>query len=254
MNLDTKTINENSFPRWGILGTLLWTIFIGISFVFIQVSAMAIYIGFTYGEQAVNDSAQFDRLMAELQFNGTVLSISTISTAVLCSLLVLLAIKLKKGSNFKDYIGLKKVDFKTAFSWWVVIVVFIICSDILTTSLGRPIVPEFMTAVYTSVDEVWILWLALIVAAPLFEELFFRGFIYSGLSVSVTGPIGAIFITSLVWAIIHGQYDLYEISIIFFMGIILGTARWKTGSLLLPIGLHAFCNLVATIETMIHVS
>lgn len=254
MNSNLKTINDSSFPRWGILGTLLWTIFIGVSFVFIQVIAMVMYIGLNYGAGAVNDSAEFERLMAELQTNGTVLSISTISTAVLCSLLVLLAIKLKKGSNIKDYIGLKKVDPKTVFVWFGVMIVFIICSDLLTTSLGRPIVPEFMTSVYTSMDAVWMLWIALIIAAPFFEELFFRGFIYTGLSVSVTGPIGAILITSLLWAFIHGQYDHYEVSIIFFMGLILGTARWKTGSVILPTGLHAFCNLVATIETMIYVS
>lgn len=241
-------------PQWGLLGTLLWTIFIGVSFVVIQVIEMAMYIGFTYGEDAVNDSAEFDRLMAELQFNGTVLSISTISTAVLCSLLILLAIKLKKGSNIREYLGLKKVDPKTWFTWWLVIVVFIICSDTLTISLGRPVVPEFMTRVYTSIDAVWMLWFALIIAAPFFEELFFRGFIYAGLSGSATGPVGAIFITSLLWAVIHGQYDLYEISTIFFMGLILGAARWKSGSVLLPMGLHAFCNLVATIETMIHVT
>ncbi len=66
--------------------------------------------------------------------------------------------------------------------------------------------------------------------------------------------MGAILVTSLFWAIIHTQYDMYELSIIFFMGLILGTARWKTGSVLLTIGLHSFINFVATIQTMIYVS
>jgi len=212
---------------------------------------MGMYIGFNFGEVG---PTEFEQLMLDLQDDGAVISLCTFSTTIICSVMVLLAIKLKKESNIKDYIGLKSVEVKTTFNWFMGIILFIIFSDTLTVLLGRPIVPEFMTSVYTSTDNVWILWLAIIVAAPLFEELFFRGFIFSGLSSSVMGPIGTILFTSLLWAFIHLQYDFYEISIIFFMGLILGTARWKTSSVLLPIGLHSFINFVAIIETMIYIS
>ena len=248
------SIEINEPQRWGMFGTILWSIFIATSFVFIQVFVTAVYIGNVYGEDAVIDSARFDHYMMEVQYNGTVISLSTISTAILCSVLVLLAIKLKKGATLKDHLGFTHVDMKTSVSWLIVIAVFIICSDLLTISMGRPIVPDFMTSVYNSIEAVWLLWLALVIAAPLFEELFVRGFIYSGLSASVLGPVGAILITSLFWAVVHSQYDSYEIATIFFMGLILGTARWKTGSVLLTMGLHSIINLVATIETVIHVS
>ena len=251
MNNEISIIEKNSFPRWGLVGTLVWGTFIAVSFIVIQITAMGMYIGFNFGEVG---PSEFEQLMLDIQKNGTVISLCTFSTTIICSVMVLLAIKLKKGSNIKDYIGSKSVEVKTAFNWFLGIIVFIIFADTLTVLLGRPIVPEFMTSVYTSIDNVWILWLAIIVAAPIFEELFFRGFIFSGLSSSVMGPIGSILFTSLLWAFIHLQYDFYEISIIFFMGLILGTARWKTNSVLLPIGLHSFINFVAMIETMIYIS
>jgi membrane protease YdiL (CAAX protease family) len=251
MDNEIISIKEYSSLRWGFVGTLVWGTFIAVAFIFIQIVAMGIYIEFNFGEVG---PSEFEHLMIDLQDNGAVISLCTFATTFICSVMVLLAIKLKKGSNIKDYIGLKNVTLKTAGCWLLGIVIFIICSDTLTILLGRSVVPEFMISVYTSIENVWILWLAIIVAAPLFEELFFRGFIFAGLSSSFIGPIGSIFFTSLLWSFIHIQYEFYEISIIFFMGLILGTARWKTGSVLLPIGLHSFINFVATIETMIYVS
>jgi membrane protease YdiL (CAAX protease family) len=51
------------------------------------------------------------------------------------------------------------------------------------------------------------------------------------------------------WAAIHLQYDAYGIGMIFVCGILLGYARMRTGSVLLCMVMHAFMNLVATIQT-----
>ena len=88
--------------------------------------------------------------------------------------------------------------------------------------------------------------------APILEELFFRGFLYSGLSSSFLGPLGTILITSISWAAIHLQYDLYGISTIFVFGLLLGAARLKTHSLIVPVLMHALMNLVATIQAVIN--
>jgi CAAX protease family protein len=91
----------------------------------------------------------------------------------------------------------------------------------------------------------------LIIAAPLFEEAFFRGFLLKGLESSFMGPIGAVVVTAGLWALIHVQYDAFGMATIFCLGLLLGTARVFTGSLLVPLGLHAFTNLGATIEAAI---
>jgi membrane protease YdiL (CAAX protease family) len=85
----------------------------------------------------------------------------------------------------------------------------------------------------------------------LFEETFFRGFVFKGFESGFMGPIGAVLATTGLWAAIHIQYDAYGIATVFCLGLLLGTARAMTGSLLVPLGLHATANLVATIETAV---
>ena len=63
---------------------------------------------------------------------------------------------------------------------------------------------------------------------------------------------GAVIISSVMWAAIHIQYDLYGIGTILVLGFILGTARIKSGSIILTMLLHSFTNLVATAEVAIH--
>ncbi|HDN26885.1 MAG TPA: CPBP family intramembrane metalloprotease [Thioploca sp.] len=97
------------------------------------------------------------------------------------------------------------------------------------------------------------MWFAIVVAAPLFEEIFFRGFLFAGFQSSRLGNTGAILLTSLAWTVIHLQYEIYELSIVFVLGIILGIARLMSQSLYVPIAIHAFANLLATIELVIYV-
>jgi hypothetical protein len=89
------------------------------------------------------------------------------------------------------------------------------------------------------------------VVAPVFEELFFRGFLLAGFASSFLRPAGAVLVTSASWALIHLQYDLYGMVTIFVLGLLLGAARLASGSVLLTIGLHAFSNLLSTVETII---
>ena len=102
---------------------------------------------------------------------------------------------------------------------------------------------------YETANPAWLFWGALIVAAPLFEELFFRGFLFKGLETSFLGTAGTIIVTSGIWAAIHLQYDAYGIATVFILGLLLGVARAQEGTLLLPLGMHSAANLVAAIET-----
>jgi membrane protease YdiL (CAAX protease family) len=236
---------------WGLAGTLIWGLFIALAFVVTQFIVMGVYIAYNYGGAA---SADIESQINNVQFNGTVLSFATFATLIVCGLLVIGVADLKKNSCIKQYLGLKKVDLTSIRYWFLVAVVFMIFSDMATLSLDKPVVPDFMARVFSTAEPQWFFWLALIFAAPVFEELFFRGFLLSGLCASFVGPVGAVIITSALWAVIHMQYELYLLLTIFVMGLILGTARLKTGSTYLTIGMHSLFNLVATIEAAIYLS
>ena len=87
-----------------------------------------------------------------------------------------------------------------------------------------------------------------------FLGFFTGGFMFSGLKSSRIGPIGAIILTSLIWAGLHTQYDLYGMCQIFAGGLLLGYARLKSGSIFVPLAMHALMNLIATIEVVVQMN
>jgi membrane protease YdiL (CAAX protease family) len=83
------------------------------------------------------------------------------------------------------------------------------------------------------------------IAAPIMEEFVFRGFMFRGWSESFLGPIGAIVLTSAIWAAYHTQYDWSQRSWIFLAGLALCTFRWRTNSTWLTVILHSANNIFA---------
>jgi len=54
-------------------------------------------------------------------------------------------------------------------------------------------------------------------------------------------------VTSLLWAMLHMQYELAYVAVIFVVGLVFGYARLKTNSILTPLMMHFVMNLVATV-------
>jgi len=233
--------------KWGFFGTTLWGLFILSCYMVVQVSVVAAYIIFTHGKIS-------EELIGEVGNNSTAISSTVIACLLVCGPITCGVIKLKKNSNLADYLAFNKASWHQIKSWALIVVGLTVLTDIFTLMLSKPIVPEFVVLVYESTTQPWLLFLALVVAAPVFEEIFFRGFLISGFSSTFIGPIGAILISSVSWAAIHLQYDLYGIAIIFALGIVLGIARLKTNSIVVPIVMHALVNIIAITETIFIIS
>jgi hypothetical protein len=56
--------------------------------------------------------------------------------------------------------------------------------------------------------------------------------------------------TAALWAGIHFQYDWYGVLTILLGGLLFGYARWRTGSILPGLVMHALMNLAATIQVI----
>jgi hypothetical protein len=110
-----------------------------------------------------------------------------------------------------------------------------------------------MVDAYKTASSLPALLFAIVVVAPIFEEIFFRGFLFQGIRYSRLGPIGAIGVTSLLWAVIHLQYDIYGMATVFALGLLFGIARLRTDSIHLLMVMHSFVGLVAAMETALHV-
>jgi CAAX protease family protein len=247
--LNQSTPEAPEPEHWHLAGTVLWGFLITAIFACLQVVTMLVIV---IGRQTHTPTEdELPALAAAAQNDGNVLSICTIVTALFCVPAIVGVIAIKKRSSLADYLALSPIAIRPLMQWLGVLGVFVVLSDSLTLALGRPIVPPIMTEAYASAHPVWMLWLALLVFGPLFEETFFRGFLFKGLAASFVGPIGAVVVTAILWAGLHVQYDLYGLVTTFFAGVLFGGARLRSGSLIAPLALHSASNLVATLETIL---
>jgi membrane protease YdiL (CAAX protease family) len=83
-------------------------------------------------------------------------------------------------------------------------------------------------------------------AAPIMEEFIVRGFLFRGWSQSFFGPVGAIVLTSVVWALNHTQYDWSDRFCIFVFGLALGYFRWRSNSTWLTVLVHSAMNIISS--------
>ncbi len=91
----------------------------------------------------------------------------------------------------------------------------------------------------------WAMFPMVGIGAPLAEELLFRGFLFPALAKTRIGLTGAALVTSAGWAAVH-SYSLVGMSQVFVIGLVFSWMLVRTGSLKVPIVVHAIYNTVLT--------
>ena len=220
---------------------------VGISFAWVVAQTVALIVAavvLIVGQRGENASELTARMATDADFG----SLGAWAGTLVAVPLIFLAAKRQAVTTANDLLGWRAPTTRQIFLWIGGLLLFVAVSDGLTVLSGREIVPPFMRGIYASASIPILLWSTLIIAAPVFEELLFRGLLFQGLVETRLKVVGAAVITSLIWSAIHVQYDLYGIASIFAAGLLLSAARFFTGSVLLCILMHATQNLVATLE------
>lgn len=91
----------------------------------------------------------------------------------------------------------------------------------------------------TGVNSSFVLLFAVIVVAPIGEELLFRGLIQS-YGLKNFAPVLAIFLQGLIFGLYHG--NIIQGIYAFFMGVVLGFVAYKLGSIIPAMVLHISVN------------
>ena len=155
------------------------------------------------------------------------------------------------GCPVVDYLALYRPKRAELIVGILVLAVLLPLGDLSSWLTGRDLVPPAVVDAYKSARSsgtLVLLAIALVVAAPLMEELLFRGFLFPGYARSRLGPWGAIVLTSAGWAVMHVQYETFYIVQIFLLGCAFGWLRWRSGSTLLTVILHAIVNATALVQ------
>ena len=235
--------NPTTHESWGRIATF------GIAFVVMLASQFAALIALTWW------LGQGLARMPDFSGDGVAVSV-IILVSIPIQVLLLAAFAQRRGHDVVGYLGLIVPRRGEVVFGIAVTAALIVAGNVLSWLLGNNIVTPFQTDISRTAGEagplaMLMLWLAVIVITPIGEEVMFRGFLFKGWLRGPGDAWAVIVISSLLWALIHLQYDWYVTGQIFAFGLMLGWMRWATGSTILTILLHAMINLEGMFETVV---
>lgn len=227
---------------WGLAGSLVW-----------GVAAVALWLGtqIAIGELAADwlfDGAPPD--MDARVTHAPFVSLVTIGSAIVPLAVIALAVR-AAGCDLAGYLGLGAPEGRYFAIGLLTLAVLIPLVDLLSWLAGYPVTPAFVLDVYRSARDmgaILLLTVALVIAAPVVEEIVFRGFLLPGLAQSILGATGALLFTSVSWALLHAQYQPFYLIQIVILGLVFGWLRLKSNSTTLTILLHGLLNLAALVQ------
>jgi len=193
----------------------------------------------------------FYQLLAGDAASGDVLVTTVIVSDLACVAAILLIVAFKRLPA-RDYLAAYRVRVPVLLKWAGVLFVYVMLTSGAATLFHIDFGGAVMGDILTDSDRPWLFWIAVVVAAPLFEEVFFRGFLFRGFEASFLKVPGTVVLTAILWAALHIQYNAYGIAFIAGAGILFGLARARTGSLLVPLALHAGMNLAETVAMTVY--
>ncbi|TRX53180.1 CPBP family intramembrane glutamic endopeptidase [Thalassomonas sp. M1454] len=132
-----------------------------------------------------------------------------------------------------------------AFYPWLLVTLLFLSFWWAVNSIFNIEPPEVMLNIVQTSDYLWLLVLSICIVAPVFEELVFRGFIYARLQRSVLGKSGSLILTSIIFTLVHSQYQGIELFALFTFAILLGLIRIKTNNIKYCIAVHMINNVAS---------
>jgi len=225
---------------WGYWTTLGWSI---VAFLVGQFVGFGVLLWLRRGD--------WDSIL-QTPFDGVLVTLFIALSNPVTIAVLAIAVRLVR-SNLSDYFALKWPTAHDLMFGIAALVALIAAGDALLYLTGRDLVSAFQLQSYrTAAAAGWLpaMFAAAILIAPAGEEAMFRGFLFRGWVRSPRSVWPAIVAISILWAMLHIQYDWTGVLQIFLVGLCLGWMRWRSGSLVLTFLLHALFNLEATLETL----
>ena len=236
---DTRAV----LPAWGFWGSLGWGLLaLAIGFFAIVIHALAWKLTHPLKTPDAADAA----------FGAAAAAI--IAPVVTVGVLAIAA-KIRRQS-LRDYFALNSASRRDFFLGVAVLLALNVVFEILERQFGIDFGSESVSSTYREAKLAGLLpmlWLAVVIVAPVSEELMFRGFLHRGWVPSWLGISGTIVLTSALWALMHQQYNGLTIFCVFLTGLFLGWIRQRSGSTGLTIVLHALHNLTVTVLVTIQI-
>ena len=177
------------------------------------------------------------------------LLISTLFKVLLPSFAVavmLIAAK-KRRLSFATDIGIQRPKSGIALAFLIGWVCLIAIEEMATSSMAGASAkhwPDF------PIHIIALRILAIGIIGPIAEELAFRGLIMAMIRKTRLGVVGAILVAAVSWSALHFGYSAPLLLLVLLDGIVLGSARYFSRSLWVPIGMHITGNMFSIWQSL----
>ncbi|GAB4246794.1 MAG: hypothetical protein Kow00122_03910 [Thermoleophilia bacterium] len=152
------------------------------------------------------------------------------------------AIGVRRHHAGLEALGFRPLDLHSLAGLLGLLAAVIVATNLAVGLVARIPRGQEVFAFGTGPRQILVMGLLVLVAAPLGEETFFRGFLLQGLARRLRFWPAAV-ITSALFALAHVWWQLYVP--IFILGLAFAWLFWRTGSIWAPIGAHATINGVS---------
>lgn len=174
------------------------------------------------------------------QFNGDVTAQTSLWSGGLCLALILVSVGLWKRKQFVDFMGLRAPRPLQLLKWFGLFAALLLAIEGLAR-ISPIFQTDFMEQVVGSTTNLGKLLIGVAVVGPLFEEFLLRGLLFGSLR-HIVDEHASVALTAGVFALMHLQYSIPIMMLILPMGIVLGYARSRSGSIWVPVLLHMANN------------
>lgn len=234
---------------WGFWATLGW----GAIILFVNNTAATLVIGIfwaiiLFGGQGdpVTVLADLPASLKQAAVQG--LCPATIfATAVSLPMIVLLI--RARAMPVLEYLAITRIRLKPLLVSFVLLAAVFFGLGFLYSKAGWHIGGEEMEDMFRAGPSKILLFSILVICAPVFEELLFRGFLFRGIAAKA-GPAVAILLPSVIFASLHIQYKVAGVLYVLCLGLLFGAVRWRTRSTSITMLLHATVNFLGFLEIL----
>ena len=222
---------------WSKFRLFCYSFVIGVIYLVANVAAL---IGDAVYHFLTDHQFAFMSWIEHVESDPVALSVSLIVSGLIGVIATRWLVGLHEGSPWK-FLGIRSCSWKSIFLGCVVMAAMELASLLLASFLERPD-EETWIKVFQNANSIvayGLLFVTMVVEAPVGEELFFRGFLLNGLRSGGRSNWFAVIFVSLAFAAVHLHYDLYDMTTLFIMAVVLAMVRIRTESIVPCIAMHA---------------
>jgi membrane protease YdiL (CAAX protease family) len=187
----------------------------------------------------------FRSAMERFLYNGDLIALEALWSGLMGLGLIIGTVHLWKRKSMTAFLGLSMPTAMQFLKWLGIFILLAIVLEVLMR-LSPQFQTDFMEKVLATSTNKFLLLLGVGLMAPLFEEFLLRGLLLGSIR-HMTDEHSANALTAGVFTLMHLQYSWTVMLLILPMGIILGYARVRSGSIWVPVVLHILNNSLSVL-------